>query len=167
MKHEKEKIDLLIDKNAAEQLGKVDWDRLTDEISARLARAEQGKTSPSGYPTFFKIATGIAATAAVVFVAVALRMHRPSDSQPTEGRSVDKRGTASLEIKRPSGKTLATVRVGRTGKEVAKCDIEIIDRNGDLEKDSDRAAWIIITVPRPTFADNGHSREETDLIHFL
>ncbi|MHC4426764.1 MAG: hypothetical protein ACYSYV_11810 [Planctomycetota bacterium] len=172
MKHEKERIDLLLDKNAAEQLTKVDWDRLTDEISTRLDQARHGKTSRNKYPAFFKIAAGVAAAAAVVFAAVMLRMHRPSDSVPTESRSavvefVDKRGAASIEIKQTGRKSLVTVRVGLTDKKVARCDVEIIDRNGDLKRDSSRAAWIIISIPRPTFANNGHNTEETDLIHFL
>jgi hypothetical protein len=172
MKHEKERIDLLLDENAAEQLTKVDWNRLTDEISTRLDQARNGETSPNKYPTFFKIATGVAAAAAVVFAVIMLRIPRPSDSLPTEGRFavvefVDKRGAASIEIKHTGRKSLVTVRVGRTDKEVAKCDVEIIDRNADLKADNSRAAWMIISMPRPTFADNGHSREETDLIHFL
>ena len=75
MKDRNKRIDGLLDGNAAEQLAKVDWDRLTHETSVRLARAEQAETSPSGYPTFFRVAAAIAATAAVVFVAVVFRMH--------------------------------------------------------------------------------------------
>ncbi|MGD8499402.1 MAG: hypothetical protein PVJ86_02070 [Phycisphaerales bacterium] len=172
MKHEKERIDLLLDRNAAEQLTKVDWDRSTDEISTRLDQAQRSKTSQNRYPAIFKISAGVAAAAAIVFAAITLRMHRQSDLLPTKGGSavvefVDGRGAASIEIDHTGRKSLVTVRVGLTDKEVARCDLEIIDRNGDLRRDSGRAAWIIISAPRPAFADNGHGREETDLIHFL
>ncbi len=172
MTDEKKKIDLLLDKNAAEQLAKVDWDRLPDEMSARLARAEQGEASPAGRPIFLKIAAAVAAAAAVVFVAAVLRMHRPSDSQPTQGgssavKSVAHRGTALVEITRPSAESLVIVHIGPADRKAVKCDVEIIDGNSALEKDSGRSAWIIISKPRPVLADNGHGRDRVDLIHLF
>jgi hypothetical protein len=171
MKNEKDKVERFLDKNAAEQLAKVDWDRLTDEISARLDHVRQTESMPSRRPVVFKIAAGVAVAAAVL-VAVMLGMRELSDMQAPQGKSavvefVDQKGAVSVQIKDASGNILAVVQDGRTDKGAAKCDVEIIDRNGDLETESRRAAWIIISAPRQTLADNGYNREEADLMCLL
>jgi len=40
----------------------------------------------------------------------------------------------------------------------------MIDSNGGLKKDSDGAAWIIISRPEPALADNGTSPDMTSMI---
>ncbi len=50
---------------------------------------------------------------------------------------------------------------------MAKCDIEIIDANGDRQQDRNQAEWIIIRIPEPALADNGTSRDEMDLMCLL
>ena len=47
---------------------------------------------------------------------------------------------------------------------MARCDVEIIDLNGDLKKEREQAAWIIISRPEPMFADNGVNRDMSDMI---
>jgi len=155
MKGEKDRVERLLEKNAAEQLAKVDWDRLTDEISTRLDRAPRARAMPSRGPLIFRIAAGVAA-AAVIFLAVMFRIYE----------SPDKQGAGSIQIKGANGKILATFQDGRAGGGAAKCDVEIIDRKGDLEVDSCRAAWIIISAPTLTLADDGYN-EEADLICLL
>jgi len=172
MKGEQDRIDRLLDKNTTEQLAKVDWDRLTDEISARLDHARQTEPMPSRRPVVFKIAAGTAAAAAVIIVVIALRMREPSDLQTPQGKSavvesVDKQGAISIQIKDASGRVLATVQDGRTDEGTVKCDVEIINRSGDSQADSSRAAWIIISAPKQTPAKNGYYREEADLMRLL
>ncbi|HUV62317.1 MAG TPA: hypothetical protein VMW24_00395, partial [Sedimentisphaerales bacterium] len=144
---------------------------LTHEISARLDQARQIKNPPRRYPAFFKLVAGIAA-AALIFVAVVFRTHEPSDMQEPRGssavvESVDKQGAVLIQIKDASGKLLATVQEPRTDKGAVKCDVEIIDRDGDLEAESGRAAWIIISAPSRTLAENEYDREEADLMCLL
>jgi hypothetical protein len=172
MKGEKGRIERLLDKNAAEQLARVDWDRLTDQISARLNRATRIDSPARRYPAFFKIAAGIAGAAAVIFLAVVFRMHEPSDVQVPKGRSaviefMDRQGTASIQISDPPGKSFVVVHTGHGDRKAAKCEVRIIDRGGDVERESSRAAWIIISRPQRTLADDGHSKEETDVMCLL
>ena len=172
MKGEKDIIDRLLDKNTAEQLAKVDWDRLTNEITARLDQVRQIEVTPGGWPVFFKITTGAAAAAAILFAVVVWRMHGPSDVHVPEGRSavvefVDRRGGATIRLNGPAGTTSVVIHTGRDDRKVATCVVNIIDRKNDLEREHDRAAWIIISKPQRTIADNGQSKEETDILCLL
>jgi hypothetical protein len=172
MKGEKERIDRLLDKNAAEQLARINWDRLTDEISARLDRARQIEFSPVRWPSYFKMAGGIAAAAAVILSIVMWRTQGPTDVHVPEGRSAvvefaDQQGRASVRLNDPAGKTLVVIHAGRDDRKVATCVVDIIDRKNDLEREHDRAAWIIISKPQRTIADNGQSKEETDILCLL
>ena len=172
MKGEKDRIDRLLDRHAAEQLARIDWDRLTDEISARLDQAQRGEVARSGWPAFFKIAAGVAAAAAIVVALVALRMRGPSDVQVPEGRSavvefVDRQQVASVQINEMAGQSLVVVHGGRDDRKAATCVVEIVERNGDLKRASSRAAWIIVSQPQRTLAENGQSKDETDVLCML
>ena len=169
MKEEKEKIDLILERNAAEQLAKVDWEGLNEAISSRLDKAGQGKTSKIGLPTVFKIAAAVTAAAAVVFILVTVRNSMPLGVRFENGgravvKFVESKGSASIEIKHASAKSVVMVDVMGSQRKVARCDVEMIDLNGGLKKDSDGAAWIIISRPEPAFADNGISRDMTSMI---
>jgi len=171
MKEKKEKIDLLFERNSAEQLAGVDWDELNSAISSRLDRTQKSKTSAMGFQTVFKIAGGIAA-AAVVFIAVMVWIKKPADMQWTGERHavvkfIDIKGVASVEISRVGGKSLAMVDIGGSDKKVAKCDVKIIDLNGDLKEGSEQPAWIIISRPEPIFADNSVSRDMMSMIYLF
>ncbi len=172
MKDKNEQIDLLIERNTTEQLEAVDWDRLNTAISRRLDQARQSTTSRLRFRTVFKIAAGFAAAAAVVFVLVAVRTDTPTTVRfENRGRAVVKfvesKGSAKVEIKHTSAKATVMVGGGISLKRVAKCDIKIIDANGDKEKNGSRAAWIIIRMPEPVLADNGISRDENDFACLL
>jgi hypothetical protein len=145
MENEKEKIDLLFERNVEGQLAEVDWDKLNAAISARLDEADGGKTSSSKLPTVFKIAAPVAAAAAVVFIAVMVRMEKPMDLPLENGKHavvefIEARGSASVEI---------------------------IDQNGERKENGSRAAWIIIRMPEPALADNGANGHLRDLIRLF
>lgn len=179
MKSDKERVNRLLDKNAAEQLEKVNWDRLANEISDRLDQARQF-TVPSRnlslvslglsrWPSFFKAAAGITMAAAIIFVALVFKVNGPSERQmPGDALAeiADTKPVASIQMEDTTGKAVVTVHVGRTGKETAKCIVEIIDHNGDLEE-GNRAAWFIINVARRALTDNKRNREEADLMCLL
>ena len=169
MKSEKEKIDLLFEKNAAEQLSGVDWDALNTAISRRLDEVEGRKTSALKYRRVFKIAAGIAAAAAVVIIAVMIKTEKPADMQLEEGQRavvkfIESKGTALVEIKRAGSKSQVWVDVGGSERKVSRCDIEIIDLNGGLKKEREQAAWIIISRPKRVLADNGINGDVISMI---
>lgn len=171
MKEQREKIDLLLEKNAAEQLANVDWEELNAAISSRLDKAQQSKTAAIRFPTVFKIATGVAA-AAVILIAVILRTDKPSDMQLPDGTSavvkfVETEGSALVEITHAPVKSQVFVDVGANLKKLAKCNVEIIDVSGDRQEDGSRAAWIIISRPEPVYADNGTSRDVMDFLYLF
>lgn len=140
MKKEKEKIDLLLERNASEQLAGVNWDRLNAAISERLNQAQQRKTYGTRFPTIFKIAAGVAAAAAVVVIAVMVRTDTPT--------TVRLENVPGAVVKLVESKGSATV--------------EILDSNGQDNQIGNRSAWIIIRTRESEVADNGQSRDETD-----
>ena len=169
MKDRKEKTDLLFEKNAAEQLSGVDWDGLNTAISSRLDRAEVRKSSTQKYQSVFKIAAGVAAAAAVVFIAVMIKTEKPAELQLEEGQRavvkfIESKGTALVEIKRAGSKSQVWVDVGGSERKVARCDVKIIDLNGDLKERDSQAAWIIISRPVRVLADNGINRAVMSMI---
>jgi len=145
VENEKERIDSVFEKNVEEQLAEVNWDELKAAISARLDEAERGKTSKSKFPAVFKVAAGVAAAAAVVFVATMVKMEKPVEMPLENGKHavvefIEARGSASVEI---------------------------IDRNGEGKENGSRAAWIIIRMPEPALADNGTNGHLRDLIRLF
>ena len=169
MKDRKEKIDLLFEKNAAEQLSGVDWDGLNTAISKQLNEAEVRNTFARKYRSAFKTAAGIAAAAAVVIIAVMIKTEAPTDMQLEEGQRavvkfIESKGTALVEIKRAGSKSQVWVDVGGSERKVARCDVEITDLNRDLRKERELAAWIIISRPKRVLADNGINRDVMSMI---
>jgi len=140
MKQEKGKIDLLLERNAGEQLAGVNWDGLNADISERLNQADQSKTSTMKYRRVFKIAAGVAAAAAVVVIAVMVRTDTPTTVRFENG-----------------GKAIGTFVESKGSAKVT-----ILDSNGQDNQGKDRSAWIIIRSSEPKVADNGHSRDEND-----
>jgi len=140
MKKEKEKIDLLLERNASEQLADVNWDGLNAAISGRLNQADKSRTSTMKYRCVFKIAAGLAAAAAVVVIAVMVRTDTPTTVRLENGQRA--------VVKLVESKGSATV--------------EILDSNGRNNQSSNRSSWIIIRTREPKVADNGQSRDEAD-----
>ena len=140
MKKDKEQIDLLLRKNESEQLAGFNWDQLHSSISKRLNQADRNKTSIISYRRVFKIAAGVAAAAAVVFIAVLVKNDTPTtvrfeNGPKAIGTFVESKGSAKVEI-------LDSSEQGNQGK--------------------DRPTWIIIRKSEPKVADNGLSRDDND-----
>jgi len=172
MENEKERIDLLFEENANEQLAEVDWDKLNTAISSRLGEAQAHRTSARRYPTIFKIATGVVAAGAVVFIAMMVRTEKPMDLRLEDGQRavvkfVEKKGSASVEIIDTSGRSKVLVDIGHSTTSIAKAYVEIIDQNGERKENGSRAAWIIIRMPEPALADNGANGHLRDLIRLF
>ncbi|MHC4483094.1 MAG: hypothetical protein ACYSW4_06060, partial [Planctomycetota bacterium] len=158
----------LLEQNAAEQLAKVDWDELNVAISAWLDKAQRGESSAIRFPGVFKVAACVAA-AAVVLIAVMVKTEKPEDLKLENGTSavvrfIEAKGSALVEITHVPAESRVLVDVGAGRSKIAKCDIEIVDVNGDLKERANRAAWIIISRPEPAYADNGVS---SDVMNFL
>jgi len=172
MRKGKEKIDVLLERNASEQLAGINWDGLNATISEKLNQADQSRTYKINYQRVFKIAAGVTAAAAVVIIAVMIGTDTPTTERfESRGRAevkfIESKGTASVEIEHASVKAAAVVELGGSGRKVAKCDIKIIDAGEDKEKNGSRAAWIIIRIPEPVLADDGISRDEADFASLL
>ncbi len=136
----KEKIDLLLERNASEQLAGVNWNGLNAAISERLNQAGRSKTYAKMYRRVFKIAAGVTAAAAVVVIAVMVRTDTPTtvrfeNGAKTTVQFTQSKGTASVEI---------------------------LDFNGQKNQRENRSAWIIIRTREREVADNGQSRDEAD-----
>jgi len=177
MDEKKEKLDLLLDENATQQLGRVDWDKLDEAISSRLDEDRR----VVGWPRIIKIASGIAAVAAVVLIAMIIRTDDSDHLQVPEGRRaivklIDKEGTALVQTQSTINKAQVTVGIvqgrkgtaivdsGRNQRVLAKCDVEIHDLNGSAEKDCSPAAWIIIKRSEPLVADTGLGEDMMDML---
>jgi hypothetical protein len=140
MKKKKEKIDLLLERNTSEQLDGVNWDGLNAAISQRLNQAGRSKTSTMNYRRVFKIAAGVTAAAAVVFIAVMVKTGTPTTVRLENGQRAI--------VKLVESKGSATV--------------EIHDSKGQDNQSSNRSSWIIIRTRESKVADNGQSRDEAD-----
>ena len=172
MDNEKEKIDILLADNADRQLAGVDWEQLGVSISRRVDEAVRKKSAGWGYGRVVKTAAGIGAAAAVIFVAVMILTDARGGLQIPEGsravvKMVERKGSTVVEIKGATKRAQVSINIGGRQREVAKCEVKIIDLNGDMKERWPRATWIIITRLKPVTADNGLSRDEIDLICML
>ncbi len=140
MKEEKELIDLLLRQNESEQLAGVNWDRLQRSISDRLNQADRNKTSMISYRRVFKMAAGIAAAAAVVFIAIMIKTDTPTTIRFENGPKA----------------------IGTFVESKGSDKVKILDSNEQGNQGKDRSAWIIIRISEPKVADNGQSRDEND-----
>jgi len=157
-----EKIDLLLARNADEQLSKVDWNKLSSTISRRLDKTQQTKTYRIGLHSVFKIAAGVAAAAAVVFMIVMIKLEKSADMQ-----LASRKGSASVEIIEALSKSQATVDIAVPDAKLAKCDIRIIDSRGSDKAGDAQGAWMVISRPEPLYADNGVNRDMMDVIYLF
>ena len=169
MEKQKEKIDLLLEQNATEQLAGVDWDKLNTEITHRLNEAKLMTTSVLKLSSFFKIAGGIAAAAAVVFIAITVGIKGKNDLRIEKGQSavvkfIDNKGAASVDMKKYSSQSKTVIDIEQNERKIARCNVEIIDSKADLEQKGREAAWIIIRREKPTLASNGFDKDLTSLI---
>jgi hypothetical protein len=154
-----EKIDLLLGRNADEQLRNVDWNGLSSTISRRLDKTQQTKTYPIGLPSVFKIAAGVAAAAAVLLMIVMIKLEKSADMQLG-----NRKGSASVEIIEGLSKSQVTVDIAVPDTKLAKCDIRIIDSRGSDKAGDAQAAWMVISRTEPLYADNGLSNDMKDVI---
>ena len=168
MKDAKEKIDILLQRSAAEQLENVDWDKLNTAISQKLDEAESNKLYAKKCPSVFKIAASIAAAAAIIFIAVMVKTEPPhkvkfEKSGKAVVRLIDTKGIATVKIEQEVSKSRVMIDFEDSSRKIARCYIKIIDSKGDLKRDSDQPMWIIISKSEPMVADNGYSDNEYEM----
>lgn len=168
MKNDEEKVDLLLEQNAARQFAAFDWEEFSAAISSRLDQTSPTKTFASKLPMVFKIAGGLAA-AAIILIALMITVDVPDDLRLENGqravvRLAQPTGTASVQIAHTPVKSQVFVDVGPSRRMLAKYEVELIDVEDEGEKNGTRAAWIIISRPKPVYADNGAAKDRRDLI---
>ncbi len=168
MRSEEERIDLLLKQNAARQLDRFDWEWLHAAVSSRLDQAGRAKTFASGITKALKIAGGLTA-AAVILIAVMIAVDmqdglRLENGQRAVVRFVRTAGTASVEIGHTPVESKVFVDFGPAPGALVRCDVRIIDVEDERENNGARSAWIIISRPKPVFADNGAAKDMKDFI---
>jgi hypothetical protein len=167
----KENIDYLLSKNADEHLISFDWDRLNKSISEKLNEVDKTEAPAISYGYIFKFAAGIAAAAAVVIVLVLVRTKpQPAAQFEKKGkvvvRLIENANSATVEIKQKSiGAVMVDTQPNR--KNLAVCNVEILDTDSGQERNESRATWIIIRVPEPVLVETGQSRDEADFACLL
>ncbi|MHC4728459.1 MAG: hypothetical protein ACYS17_14660 [Planctomycetota bacterium] len=135
-KEEEQQIDQLLRQNESERLTGVNWNQLHASISKRLNQADHNKISVMSYRRVFKMAAGIAAAAAVVFIAVMIKTYTPTTVRPQAVVTfVESKGSAKVKI---------------------------LDSKEQDNQGKDRSSWIIIRTSEPQVADNGQIRDEND-----
>ena len=92
------------------------------------------------YRRVFKIAAGIVAAAAVVFIAVIIKTD------------------TSMTLRFENGPQAIVTFVESKGS----AKVEILDSSEQNNQGKDRSSWIIIRTSEPKVADNGQSRDEAD-----
>jgi hypothetical protein len=172
MKDEREKIDLLLARNADEQLSKVDWDELHTAISNRLYEAQQRKTSVFRFPTIFKLAAAITMAAAIVFIAVTVKLKRPAVEKLGGGRTalvefVERKGSASVALIEPSKRTRADVYIAGRDERFANCYVQIIDSSVGPKEDVNRPSWFIICMSQYSNGNDGINRDAIDMLYLF
>ena len=167
MEKEKEKIDLLIEKNVAEQFSKINWDRLNSQISKKLDEARRDSVPAGKFPIIFKIAAAIAIAAGLTIAVMMIPGKQPGttpeNSRIVTAELIKNKGSASVEIIEASGRTKVTVEI-EPKQAIAKSEVEIID-TGEMQKENNtQASWIIITRPVRAYADNGEYKDMMDIM---
>jgi hypothetical protein len=170
MKKNNGKVDILIEKNGLEQLSRINWERLNAAISDRLDRVRQDAPISISFSTLLKVAVTTAA-AAIVLITVTLNIEkltniRRDKSRIVEVKFVESKGSASVEIQTASAGSQVAVDI-ETKRILAKCDIEILDKNGGPEESTTRAAWIIIGEPKRVYAENGANQDMMDIMYLF
>jgi len=174
------KLDMLLKRNASEQLDAVDWDELNAAISGRLDRtAGEGLNKHR----FLKVASGLAAAAVIVFAVLVFFTGSQSDLVLEDGMVAKvvfspRKGKALVEMQQEISRANVAVVIdsGRRGsalvdlvtgsKAVAKCDVEIKDVKG-RKRPEERASWIIISQPEPVYVDNGDVTNEMSMLYLF
>ncbi|MFH1581435.1 MAG: hypothetical protein ABIC39_05115 [Pseudomonadota bacterium] len=171
MKNEKEKIDLLLERNAAEQLAGFHWDGLNAAISSRLDEAGQRKGPVLKFRAVYKAVAVGAAAAIVLTVLMIETSERKSERLSRDGiatvKFVERSAHTLIKIDHTPRQARAIVSMAPAERKIANCRVNIIDSNGNFKKIEDRAAWVIISVPKPAATDDGAARDEMDLICML
>jgi len=172
MKDGQEKIDLLLARNADEQLKNVDWGKLNEAISNRLDKAQQSKTSTIRFPIMFKIAAGIAVAAAVMLMTLMIKPERPADVQSGDGRAatvkfIDSKGSASVVIIEPPDRVHVKVDIAGKSERLKECYVKIIDSRAGQKEDINRPSWFIICMSEPVYVNNDINRDVLDVLYLF
>lgn len=172
MKDENKKIDLLLARNADEQLSKVDWDKLNAAIASRLDKVQQRKTSVFIFPFIFKVAAVITVAAAVVLISIMVKVERQTDIHLGDGRTalvefVERKGSAAVALIEPSERTLADVYIAEGGERLANCYVQIIDSITGQKEDVNRPSWFIICMSQYSNGNGGINRDAMDMLYLF
>jgi hypothetical protein len=159
---EKEKLDILIERNAEQQLAKVDWQSLNTSITSRLNTA--GTQQSFNWPLLLRIAAIIAVTCVIAAGILIIHNQRANVS-----------ARASVEL--TSGSTRTVVQILDTHSQsevifsppaanspVAKCEIEIIEPAENTNQNFGGPTWFIICKQETPAVKNGMTEETASML---
>jgi hypothetical protein len=160
---EEEKLDLLLEQNAEQQLAKIDWQALNISISFRLDAAQ--KPTIFKWPVLFNIAAVIAIISVIAALLLAGRISlnkKPATIASVEyTHSIAKTTVQILEIPAQAEVTLNPAAASST---VARCEVEIIESATKPNPGFGIPTWVIICKTEPPPAQNGVNEETASLL---
>jgi hypothetical protein len=184
MKKKYSNLDSLLDRNAAELLSMVDWDRLHSGIQQRLDHAQDISRTHLRPHTMLKWAVGLSVAAAMV-MAVFIFQHDGSNGvelppgQRAAVKLMEPDMTARVQIRQslddkyvsvimePSAQKIQ-VSFSPPDRQIVQCDVTIIDQNGHTEKETNRQpSWVIMILSEPEELKNGTEQEQAEIACLL
>ena len=184
MKNKHTNLDSLLDQNAAEQLSTVDWDQLHSDIQKRLDHAQTIGQPRSLPPNMLRWAIGLSAAAAMVMV-VYIFQHDGSNGielipgQRAAVKLTERDTMVKVQISESPDNKYASVTIqpsvqkthvsfGQLDRQIAQCDVTIIDQNGLMEKKKNlRPSWVIMIASQAEGLENGTEQEQADFACLL
>jgi hypothetical protein len=160
MRHKKEDVNSLLQRNADGQLADFDWEQLNAAITRRLDGAQRRTASVIGFGAVIRIAAGMAAAAAIILIAVTVMRREPVHTRDA-GRPG---GTASVEIAGLSDRPQVAVDIHTRNKQLVLCRLEIIQLDESPKQDQSDGAWIVVAGYVSRLADYRASRDMASMM---
>jgi len=173
-------LDSLLNEDTDRQLSTVDWDQLCGSIQKKLDAAEKEIPVTSIKQRHLRWAVGISAAAAVLLV-VSLFIHDGKQSLPLPpGRRAvvqlsEQQSVLQTDIKKPAVSVSITLPDTRTAVQfespdiqVVQCNLTIIDRNGQAQKEEfTHPSWIILMASTPDALQSKTDKDQQDIACML
>jgi hypothetical protein len=159
---EKEKLDILLKRNADEQLARVDWQKFDASISSRLDMVSQHRTFKLPKP--LEIAAMIAV--ACVIAAGILITHYKQTITPARAwvELIPANTRTAVQILDPYSQSELIFSAPSANSSMAKCEIEIIEPAEQTNQNFGGPTWFIICKQETSASKNGMSEETASLL---
>ncbi|MFH1615809.1 MAG: hypothetical protein ABIG61_12100 [Planctomycetota bacterium] len=156
MEKQEDKLDLVLNRAAAEEFAGVDWESLNEMVRNRLAAGRRQGRKQFRWVKF-------AAAAAVIIGVLFFCRTRKQGSKGSFVEIVRTKGVAKVELVREQ--YAEQVRVEPVGQGVRDvwCKVETIGGEGGTEARGE-SAFIIIRMPKAEMAYNGDAKKAEEIL---